>query len=237
MKKLLLVALSALLAIASLAAADDPAAVQTQKNVVLIAAPARYNVMQVLFDVARRYSTVLVSYQGASDGPVLHVWNGFEWLRLQTADYQSGAFLQTYPARVILLGDDELLPAVVRDVSAWCSETRQMTNLETTPLINDIGHYLPFTPADWKWFASRYQMTLVNENAEAAAAAQKESWYDKTAPVTDERPWFFKYFTRDRRAPRSDSAADVPVIHPVEVAPDETVQVAPDETVIWENKE
>lgn len=226
MKKMLICLLATMFAWAANAgqATVSPAqTAQTQQDVVLIAAPARYNVMQVLFDVARRYKTLLVSYQGAADGPVLHVWNGYEWLRLQTADYQSGAFLQTYPARVILLGDDDLLPAAVRDVSAWCSDTTQMTDLDTTPLINAIGHFLPFTPADWKWFAGRYKMDLVNENAAAAEAAKHDSWYDHTAPVEDPKPWFFKYFTRSRRAPRGDAASDAPVIQPVEVAPGDTV--------------
>lgn len=221
MKKTLLLAMAALMAWAGMAMAQDA---QTQKDVVLVAAPARYNVIQVLFDVARRYSSVLVSYQGAKDGPVLHVWNGIEWRRLAIADYQSGSFLQTYPGRVILLGGDDLLPAAVKDVSAWCGETVQFTDLETTPLVNDIGRYLPFTPTDWRWFAERYNLSLVNENAAAAEAAAKDSWYAHEAPVSDPPPRFFKYFTRSRRSPRTSKAPDVPIIQPVEVAPGEIVQ-------------
>ena len=227
MKKTILVALAAMMAWTCVAFADDAAAPAVQKDVVLIAAPARYNVMQVLFDVARRYSAMLVSYQGTADGAALHVWSGYEWLRLSTADYQSGSFLQTYPARVILLGDDALLPSEVKDVSAWCGQSVQFSNLETEALINDIGRYLPFTPADWKWFAKRYNLSLVNENAAAAEEAKKDSWYGKTAPVEDPAPGFFKYFTRSRRAPRSESKAEEPVVHPVEVAPGETVGSEP----------
>ena len=59
-----------------------------QENAVLLVTPSRYSVMQVAFDVARRYPTVLVSYQGVADKePVLHVWNGFEWMPLALADY------------------------------------------------------------------------------------------------------------------------------------------------------
>ena len=57
--------------------------------------------MQVAFDVARRYPTVLVSYQGNPQEPTLHVWNGYEWMPLSNDDYLSGAFLQTNPGRAI----------------------------------------------------------------------------------------------------------------------------------------
>ena len=189
-----------------------------QENAVLLVTPSRYSVMQVAFDVARRYPTVLVSYQGVADKePVLHVWNGFEWMPLALADYQSGAFLQSYPARAVFLGDDALLPADLRSISAWCSQTTQIPVLDTHALVNAIGSYLPFTPADWRWFAGRYNLTLTNLKAEEAEAAKHESWYDESAPVKDPQPGFFKYFTRSRR-----NASAAP-IQPVEVAPGETV--------------
>jgi len=191
-----------------------------QDDAVLLVAPARFAVMQVAFDVARRYPTVLVSYQGAPTEPVLHVWNGYEWMPLALADYQSGAFLQSYPGRTIFLGDDSLLPADLRSIGAWCDQTTQIPVLEKNALINAIGSYLPFTPADWRWFAGRYNMTLTNLKADEAEAAKRETWYDGKGAGTDPAPSFFKYFTRSRR--NSAPAAAAP-IQPVEVAPGETV--------------
>ena len=124
--------------------AAAPAAAQA--DAVLLVTPARYLVMQVAFDVARRYPTVLVSYQGGEGEPVLHVWNGYEWMPLSLADYQSGAFLQTYPSRTVFLGDDALLPADLRSIGAWCTQSTQVPNLETHEMVNAIGRYLPFTP-------------------------------------------------------------------------------------------
>lgn len=187
--------------------AVQPAAAQA--DAVLLVTPSRYSVMQVAFDVARRYPTVLVSYQGAEPEPVLHVWNGYEWMPLALADYQSGAFLQTYPGRTIFLGDDALLPASLRSISAWCDKTTQVPELDTTALVNAIGQYLPFTPADWRWFAGRYHLTLTNLKAEEAEAARRESWYDEKAPVKDPEPGWFKYFTRSRR--NGGAAKDAPV--------------------------
>lgn len=191
-----------------------------QDDAVLLVAPARFAVMQVAFDVARRYPTVLVSYQGAPTEPVLHVWNGYEWMPLALADYQSGAFLQSYPGRTIFLGDDSLLPADLRSIGAWCDQTTQIPVLEKYALINAIGSYLPFTPADWRWFAGRYNMTLTNLKADEAEAAKRETWYDGKGAGADPAPSFFKYFTRSRRNPAPAEAAP---IQPVEVAPGETV--------------
>jgi hypothetical protein len=199
-------------------------AVRAQEDAVLLVTPSRYSVMQVAFDVARRYPTVLVSYQGdANKEPVLHVWNGFEWMPLSLADYQSGAFLQTYPARAILLGNDDLLPASLRSINSWCPSTVQMQGLENHVLVNSIGQYLPFTPADWRWFAGRYNLTLTNLKAAEAEAARSESWYDEAGAVKDPPPSIFKYFTRSRRGTAPDWSSSV---QPVEALEGETV-VAP----------
>lgn len=207
-------------------AATAPAA-ETAKGSILLVAPARVNVMQVAFDVANRYSTVLVSYQGKPEAPVLHAWGGYEWYPLSLADYQSGAFLVAYPERVVFLGDDGLLPASLKDVGAWCGETTQVGDLETPGLVNALGRYIPFTPADWRWFAGRYNLTLENQNAAVAEAARKSSWYDEGGKPDDPAPGFFKYFTRSRRSVRTSRKTNTPMIQPVEVAPGETVTETP----------
>ncbi len=192
-----------------------------QEDAVLLVAPARYVVMQVAFDVARRYPTVMVSYQGTENEPVLHVWNGYEWMPLSLADYQSGAFLQTYPGRTIFLGDDALLPSSLRSISSWCSKSTQVQDLETHAMVNAIGTYLPFTPADWRWFAGRYNLTLTNLKAEEAEAAKRETWYDGKGAGKDPAPGFFKYFTRSRR---NSAPAETAPVKPVEVFEGEVVE-------------
>ena len=195
---------------------------RAQADAVLLVTPSRYSVMQVAFDVARRYPTVLVSYQGTTEEPLLHVWNGYEWMPLALADYQSGAFLQTYPERAIFMGDDALLPASLRSISTWCDKSVQIQGLDTHVLVNSIGNSLPFTPADWRWFAGRYNLTLTNLKAAEAEAIKNESWYDETAPVKDPEPDFFKYFTRSRRG--SASGARGAPIQPIQVFEGDVVE-------------
>lgn len=217
MKRILWICAAYVLAMGGFAVSPASA----QEDAVLLVTPSRYAVMQVAFDVARRYPTVLVSYQGSAAEPVLHVWNGYEWMPLSLADYQSGAFLQSYPGRTIFLGDDALLPSGLRSIGAWCDKSTQVPNLDTYELVNGIGRYLPFTPADWRWFAGRYNLTLTNLKAEEAEAAKRETWYDGKGAVKDPAPSFFKYFTRSRR---SGSPAAEPALAPVEVNAGEVVE-------------
>ena len=200
-----------------------PTQAHAETDAVLMVVPARYTVMQVAFDVARRYPSVLVSYQGADPDPRLYVWNGFEWLPLPVSDYQSGAFLQSFPSRTLFLGDDSLLPASLRSIQSWCSQSKQFPDLETPALVNAIGQYLPFTPADWRWFAGRYNLTLTDTRADEQEKLDKETWYSGSAPVKDPPPSFFKYFTRSRR---SETTANASHLTPVEMDPDEVVTPA-----------
>ena len=217
MKKIFWICAAYVLAMGGFAV--SPAA--AQEDAVLLVTPARYAVMQVAFDVARRYPTVLVSYQGSAAAPVLHVWNGYEWMPLSLADYQSGAFLQSYPGRTVFLGDDALLPPGLRSISTWCDKSTQVPNLDTYELVNGIGRYLPFAPADWRWFAGRYNLTLTNQKAEEAEAAKRETWYDGKGAGKDPAPSFFKYFTRSRR---NRGAAPESTLAPVEVDAGDVVE-------------
>ena len=218
MKKIVLIFLAWMMAVVGPLVSTAVA----QEDAVLLVVPSRYSVMQVAFDVARRYPTVLVSYQGTLQEPVLHVWNGYEWMPLSLTDYQSGAFLQSHPGRTIFLGDDALLPAELRSINAWCNNAIQLPQLENHALVNGIGRALPFTPADWRWFAGRYNLTLTNLKAEEAEAARRESWYDEASPVKDPPPSFFKYFTRSRRTHSPAAAAQM---QPVEVRESDVVEI------------
>ena len=75
----------------------------------------------------------------------------------------------------------------------------------------------------WRWFAGRYNLTLENQNAAAAEAARRSSWYDEGGKPEDPAPGFFKYFTRSRRSTRANTKSAPVVVQPVEVAPGETV--------------
>lgn len=148
------------------------------RGVTLLMVPARFSVLQVAFDVAARYPVVLVSYQGeaVTENPLLHVWNGREWLYVSLQDFREANFVQITPARALLVGDETVLPQVlVPAVSGWCSEVLTVPALDTAGLVNALGAHLAFNRHDWEWFATRYNMRLEDLNV----GRRRESWYDQ----------------------------------------------------------
>jgi hypothetical protein len=174
----------------------------------LIVAPARYSVMQVLFDVIEQRPSVLVSYQGEAStaNPALHVWNGATWNPIGVHDLQELSFLQRTPTRAVMVGDDSLLPVSVRDSLAWLPEVIYIRDLQTSALLNDFGRVFNWSSREWRWFAKRYNLELEDE----AEPARRTSWYEQRGP----RP-------RDAEGQRPVSVAPVGVQYttqPVEPA-------------------
>ena len=193
-----------------------------ESDATLFVVPARYSVLQVMFDILRRHDALLVSYQGepGDSEPVLHAWNGLEWVHVSFDQYQTAGFLGVRPARVVLVGDSGVLPAsLATGASQWCSRVLNVERMDSSSLVNAAGQILQFAPADWEWFASRYNMTLKDKESDR----RKKSWFDE-AYVEKERPespWQMfrnRFFGASKPAPQ-------PVEAPVEPLP--VLDVAP----------
>ncbi len=145
----------------------------------LIVAPARFSVIQVLFDVAANRPSVLVSYQGEATTaePLLHVWNGTAWDPITLHDLREISFVQKTPTRAVLIGGDDLLPASVRESVAWMPEVVFVRELANASLLNDFGRIQGWSKREWNWFATRYNLNLEDE----AAPMRARSWYDQPA--------------------------------------------------------
>ncbi len=189
----------------ALSAASPAFAASTEYS--LIVAPARYSVMQVLFDVISQRSAVLVSYQGeaTTENPALHVWNGSVWTPMSLHEFQELGFVQSTPARAILIGDESLLPTVVRDGISWLPEVVFIRDLGTASLLNELGRVFTWSSREWRWFAKRYNLGIEDQ----AAAERARSWYDQPGPI------------------KKDAAPVEPVYSPVAPAPVETVPYVP----------
>jgi hypothetical protein len=152
----------------------------TPGRVTMLVVPARYSVMQVAFDLAQKYSIVLVSYQGdaSSEAPLLHAWNGKEWAKITADEYANASFLQVTPGEALLIGDEKLLPPVLASsISGWCPKVTTIPSIDTATLVNTFAKEFSFKPGEWEWFARRYNLTLNDENAPRRSA----SWYDRPA--------------------------------------------------------
>jgi hypothetical protein len=176
----------------------------------LFIVPARYSVLQVMFDVLRRREALLMSYQGEPDGadPVLHAWNGLEWLPVTLDDYREAQFLSVRPARVVLVGDAGVLPvSLATGAAQWGSRVLNVERMDSSSLVNAAGRLLGFTDADWKWFAARYKMQLTDVESER----RNQSWFDQPFVETEpsESPW--QIFRRKVLGKSSKPARPAPV--------------------------
>lgn len=174
----------------------------------LIVAPARYSVLQVAFDLLARTPAVLVSYQGGTQGeePVLHAWNGSDWALVTLKDYREVNFLQQVPERTVLIGDDSVLPSSIVEASSWSSEIVRIRGLDTSSLVNEFGHALRWKSSDWKWFATRYNLTLRDE----AEERRQSSWYTRTGPLPG-RPQLLDRITKEQPEEVGEEPAPVEV--------------------------
>lgn len=187
----------------------------------LIVAPARFSVLQALFDVIQRRPAVLVSYQGDATErqPALHAWNGEEWIPISLRDFAEVRFLSQVPTRVLLVGDEQTLPPAVADAAAWCPRIIAVPSLDTASLLSDVGRALNFTREDWEWFAARYRLQVKDLNAPARAT----SWYDR--PENAPPPPSLPFFRRHRAVmPRSRPLpTDEQFLPPVPLSPEPSV--------------
>ena len=170
----------------------------------LIVAPARFSVIQVAMDVLQRSPAVLVSYQGerTTPDPLLHAWNGTEWIAVSLKDFREVNFLQRTPERAVLIGNDDVLPQVLLEATAWAPRVERVSDLTTGSLVNEFGRILGWRSADWKWFSKRYNLTLTDESE----PRRRSSWYDQAGPLPD----------RPRLVPH---AAQPPAAAPAELEP------------------
>lgn len=208
---------------ASLAGPAYPAAAPQSRQLTLLVVPARYNVLQVSFDAASVAPVVLVSYQGdaTTETPLLHAWNGTEWVYVSAEDFREAQFLQVTPGQAILVGDESLLPPMlVTSVGAWCPKTLTVPATDPAGLVNALGAHLDFAPSEWKWMAARYNMDLTDLNAER----RSESWYDQKGYEDELTPRLQSLPKHRRGRPAAGSAA--PAMEPAVVPPAEVVPPA-----------
>ena len=213
MKRMTMFSAIPLLAALALSAGPARAAEWT-----LLVAPARHSVLQVAFDVARTRPTVLVSYQGdaSEPEPALHAWNGEEWIGISRRDLAEVRFMQVIPIRVVLLGDETVLPPAVAEATAWCARIVTIPELDTPSLINAFGTLFAFSRDEWQWFASRYKLDVADRNEPLRSG----TWYERPTPLPRRaRLPFFR-----RRSP--ESAAVEPPPSPIQ-APPAPVELVP----------
>ena len=183
-----------------------------REDLTLVVIPERYSVIQVAFDLADRRAAVLIAYRGDAEGdPELYVWNGSEWEGLSVTAYSEASFLKVLPRKVILVGDETLLPEALAEGASWAPQVWQVPSIKTDDLVNAFGKIFKFRKSEWKWFAARYKLDLEDLNEDL----RKDSWY-------------YHPYIEDQPAPSVPAVPAVPAVSSVPaVAAESPPKVAP----------
>lgn len=144
-------------------------------DLVMVVIPARYTVVQVAQDLARRHRAVVVSYEGqvATAEPRLQVWDGAAWHSVAFADYRDAIFLRETPREVLLFGEEQELPTSLIAASSWAEHVWQIPGVQTADMVNAFGKVLRFDRNEWTWWTLRYKLDLDDANL----GQRKDSWY------------------------------------------------------------
>ena len=118
--------------------------------------------------MTRMRSVKVVSFRGDAESaePVLYLWTGSEWRYVSVADFSENRFLKKLLSRVIIIGDDKMVPSVLIQCVNWCSNVEWIETLDIAELLNAFDRTFTFKNREWKWLARRYGLTLIDTNAE-----------------------------------------------------------------------
>ena len=133
----------------------------------LLIVPARPRMVQLAFDLADLRPTVVLSYrmETRKADPLLFVWKDGGWQYVSSDDFRERRFVTECPRQVIMIGDDQTLPALLEEEAAWGADVTRLKTLAVADLINGMNPVFRFTDREWKWLAKRYDLTLTDINA------------------------------------------------------------------------
>lgn len=130
--------------------------------------PARKRMVQLAFELSRCREIGVVTYNTSPTlaSPLIHAWNGQEWIQVSMDDYVEGRFMTGDPKHVFLLGDASALPLKMMDGPTWYKDLNRITTLDIATIVNQVGNKLNFSARHWKWLAQTYGMTIEDKNTE-----------------------------------------------------------------------
>ncbi len=138
----------------------------TPESIMVI--PARQRMVQLAFEIASCKEIGLVTYNNSPTlpAPLLHAWNGQEWIQISMDDYVEGRFMSGDPKHVFLLGDSTTLPLKMMDGPTWYKDLNRITTMDIATIVNQMGNVLHFSARQWKWLAELYGMKIEDQSTE-----------------------------------------------------------------------
>jgi hypothetical protein len=134
----------------------------------ILVVPARKLSVRLGFHLMQVREVGLVSYRTlpGREEPLMHVWNGRDWVEIGLEEFRAGSFLPATPRRLFIVGDRSVLPASLAVDPVWCGQVYRLETLAISELINGFGRAMRFTGKEWKWIARQWDLSLTDENAE-----------------------------------------------------------------------
>ena len=133
----------------------------------LLVVPTRITMVRMAFDLTGLCPATLVSCEARKGRePLLHVWDGAEWMRLELKTLGNDDFLQQTATRAIVIGDDDMIPASVLRALSWCPELIRVPSIRPVDIVNSLTEPLGLSRQDLAWLAGRHQLKVVDLNAD-----------------------------------------------------------------------
>jgi len=150
-----------------LAGSAAPVMAGHAQETTLVIVPARPRMVQLAMDMADLRPVVVLSFRGnahAAD-PLMFVWTHGAWQYVSPDDFRARRFIAEWPRQVVMIGDDQAIPALLEHETAWGADVTRLKTLLVSNLINGMDPVFHFTDREWKWLAQRYGLNLTDINA------------------------------------------------------------------------
>jgi hypothetical protein len=145
--------------------AQEEEIIPWRQDITMLVVPREPQAIQVAQDLSRRYPVMIVCYQLAPTGPVLHAWNGKSWVGISTNDYTNGTFFTQRPRHAVIVEQQGLAaPEILIPNGTWCDSGNRLTSSEPRVMIHLLGRYFDFPYRYWMQFSKRYNYALEEIN-------------------------------------------------------------------------
>jgi hypothetical protein len=129
----------------------------------VVAVPARRKTVSLLHDLYRIAPISAIAFRGSPDSanPSLYKWDGSGWIQVTAEEFRSFS-----SDAIVLVGDDNVIPAALVELSSAGGEPYRAKTLDIASLIRDLSKVLELSPQEITWLAKRHGLAVSDSNAE-----------------------------------------------------------------------
>lgn len=136
-----------------------------QQDITMLMVPRETTAIQIAQDISCRYPVLLVCYQLTPAEPVLHAWDGEQWVGVSLTDYTNGTFFTNRPQRAVIIEKEAgSAPNILAPGTFWCDRVNRLASTDPRIMIHLLGRTFDFPYRYWMQFAKRYNYELEEIN-------------------------------------------------------------------------